>query len=256
MKKHSLSFTWILAIVLLGSYSVRAQSEITLIAPGSAKSAMDKLIPGFESKTGYKVKMTNGTGLVIKKIVLQGDGFDVAIVQPPFPDVIASGNVATGSQTPIATVAIGVVVRKGAPKPDISTADAVKRLMLAAKSITYPDPAMGSASGASFTETLKKLGVFEQVLPKVKLAPSGIAALATVAKGEAEIDISFLSEVSDPGVELVGALPLEISTPTGFVAFVSSHSKNAEAAKALMDYLSSPDAAPVYTAQGFRPGTK
>jgi molybdate transport system substrate-binding protein len=256
MKKQKFSITAVLAFCLAISYSARAQSEVTLIAPGSAKSAMDKLIPRFESKTGYKVKMTNGTGLVIKKLVLQGDGFDVAVVQPPVPDVLASGNVVNGSQTPLATVAIGVVVRKGAPKPDISTPEAVKRTLLAAKSITYPDPAMGSASGASFTETLKKLGIFDQVLPKVKLAPSGIAALATVARGDAEIDISFLSEVSDPGVELVGALPLEISTPTGFVGFVSSHSKSAEAAKALLDYLSSPDAAPIYMSQGFRPSTK
>ncbi len=256
MKKRILLFAACLALVMGSLREARAQSEITLIAPGSSKSAMDKLIPGFESKTSYKVKMTNGTGLVIKKLVLQGDGFDVAVVQPPVPDVLASGNVVTSSQRPLATVAIGVVVRKGAPKPDISTPEAVKRTLLAAKSITYPDPAMGSASGASFTETLKKLGIFEQVFPKVKLAPSGIAALATVAKGGAEIDISFLSEVSDPGVELVGALPVEISTPTGFVGFVASHSKSAEAAKALLDYLSSPDAAPIYTAQGFRPGAR
>jgi molybdate transport system substrate-binding protein len=256
MKNKKFSIAAMLAICLAIPYSARAQNEVTLIAPGSSKSAMDKLIPGFESKTGYKVKMINGTGLVIKKLVLQGDGFDVAVVQPPVPDVLASGNVVTSSQTPLATVAIAVVVRKDAPRPDISTPEAVRRTLLAAKSITYPDPAMGSASGASFTETLKKLGIFEQVLPKVKLAPSGIAALATVAKGNAEIDISFLSEVSDPGVELVGALPLEISTPTRFVGFVSSHSKSAEAAKALLDYLSSPDAAPIYTAQGFRPGTR
>jgi molybdate transport system substrate-binding protein len=254
MKKQIVSIPAMLAVFLVFSCGVRAQSEVALITPGSAKSAMDKLIPGFESKTGYKVKMTNGTGLVIKKQVLQGEGFDVAIVQPPVQDMVASGNLVAASQAAIATVAVGIVVRKGAPKPDISTPEAVKRALLAAKSISYPDPGMGSASGISFTETLKKLGIFEQVQSKVKLAQSGVAAMATVARGESEIDISFLSEVSDPGVELVGPLPAEISTPTGFVGFVSSHAKDPVAAKALLDYLSSPAAAPIYTAQGFKPG--
>jgi molybdate transport system substrate-binding protein len=195
-----------------------------------------------------------GTGLVIKKQVMQGEAFDVTIVQPPLQEVIASGNVVTGSETQLATVAVGVVVRKGAPKPDISTPEAVKRMVLAAKSITYPDPAVGSASGASFTETLKQLGIFERVQPKIKLAPNGASALARVAKGEIEIDLSFLSEVTDPGVDLVGPLPEKISTPIGFVGFVSSRAKDPVAAKALLDYLSSPDAAAIYAAQGFKPG--
>jgi molybdate transport system substrate-binding protein len=254
MKKYALSLAMVLAFALGGSYSARAQTEVTVIAPGSTRSALDKLVQSFESKTGYKVKETTGTGLVTKKQVIQGDAFDVVIVQPPLQEVIASGNVVSGSETTLASVAVGVVVRKGAPKPDISTPEAVKRMFLAAKSITYPDPAGGSASGTSSTETLRKLGVFEQVQPKIKLAPSGAIAMATVAKGEVEIDLSFLSEVSDPGVDLVGPLPEEVSTPTRFLGFVSSHAKDPAAAKALLDYLSSPDAAPLYTAQGFKPG--
>ena len=92
------------------------------------------MIPDFERKTGHKVKATFGSGLGTKQQVARGEPFDVPIVQPPFPEVLASGHVVAGSETPLATVAVGVAVRNGAPKPDISTPEAVKRMLLAAKS--------------------------------------------------------------------------------------------------------------------------
>ena len=149
---------------------------------------------------------------------------------------------------------MGVAVRKGAPKPDISTPEAVKKLLLAAKSISYPDAAGGATAGVSFNETLKKLGIADQIQPKVKLAQGGAGAMALVAKGEAEIGLTFVSEMGDPGVDIVGPLPREISTPTGLVGYVSTHAKDPAAAKALLDFLSSADAAAVYKAQGMQPG--
>src|SRR5438445_4155608 len=112
----------IFCVLILGvSDSARAQSEITLIAPGGIRAAVEQLIPGFESKTGHKVKATFGSGLGTKKQVASGEAFDVPIVQPPYPEVIASGNVIADSAKPLATIAVGIAVRKGAPKPDIST---------------------------------------------------------------------------------------------------------------------------------------
>ena len=244
----------IVVLVLGNSFSARAQGEITLIAPGGIKAAMEQLIPGFERKTGQKVKATFGSGGGTKQQVVRGDAFDVPIVQPPYPELLASGNVVASSATPLATVAVGVAVRQGAPKPDISTPDAAKRMLLAAKSVSYPNAANGAAAGVSFNETLKKLGIAEQMQPKLKLAKGGAGAMEMVAKGEVDIGLTFLSEMSEPGIVVVGPLPREISTPTRLVGFVSSHAKDPAAAKALLDYLSSPEAAAVYTAQGMQPG--
>jgi molybdate transport system substrate-binding protein len=169
--------------------------------------------------------------------------------------VIDSGNVVTSSETPLATVAIVVVVRKGDPKPDISSPDAVKRLLLAAKAISYPDGAggLGGAAGVSFDQTLMKLGIFDDVKPKVKRI-KGVSLMQLLANGDIDFAISFASEINDPGVEVVGPLPKEISTPTSLVGFVSARSKSPEAAKALLTYLSSPDAAIAYKACGMKPG--
>jgi molybdate transport system substrate-binding protein len=229
-------------------------TEITLVAPGGIRAAIEQLIPGFERKTGYKVKPTFGSGLGTKRQVASGEPFDVPIVQPPYPEVLASGNVVVNSATTLASVAVGIAVRRGARKPDISTPDAVKRTLLAAKSISYPDPAGGAAAGVSFDETLRKLGIAGQVESKLKRAQGGAAAMKMAASGEAAIGVTFLSEMNEPGIEVVGPLPAAISAPTILAGFVSSHAKDPVAAKALLDYLSSPDAAAVYKEQGMQPG--
>jgi len=252
-----LSVTAIVAIALVSPYSAGAQSkEITLIAPGGIRDAIEQMIPGFEAKTGYKVKATFGSGLGTKKQVASGEAFDVPVIQPPYPEVLASGNVVTGSAVTLASVSVGVAVKKGAPKPDISTPEAVKQTLLSAKSIAFPNPAGGAAAGVSFDETLKKLGIAGQVEAKLKRAQGGAAAMAMVAKGEAEIGATFVSEMGDPGVDVVGPLPRGISPLTTLVAFISSHAKDPAAAKALVDYLSSPEASAVYRKNGMEPGRR
>jgi molybdate transport system substrate-binding protein len=186
--------------------------------------------------------------------VARGEPFDVPVVQPPYPEVLASGHVVADSATPLATVAVAVAVRKGERKPDISTPDAVKRMLLAAKSIAYPDARGGAAAGVSFENTLKTLGIADQMQPKIKRAQGGAGAMTMLAKGEVEIGLTFLSEITDPGVETVGVLPKDISTPTALVGFLSTHAKSPEAARALLRFLSSPDAAKVYIASGMKPG--
>ena len=252
--KYLLSSAMLVVLVLGNPHGGRAQTEVTLIAPGGIRTSIEQLIPGFEKKTGYKVKATFGSGGGTKKQVVQGDAFDVPVLQPPLQEVFSSGNVVASTETPLASVAVGVAVRKGAPKPDISTPEAVKRTLLAAKSISYPDAAAGAAAGVSFNETLKKLGIAEQMQPKIKSAQGGAGAMALAAKGEVEIGLTFMSEMKDPGIDIVGPLPREISPPTTLVGFVSTHAKDPAAAKALLEYLSSPEAAAVYKAQGMQPG--
>jgi molybdate transport system substrate-binding protein len=241
--------------VLVVSWSpLVAADEITLVAPGGIRAAIVQLIPGFEQKTGHKVKPTFGSGLGTKQQVVRGDMFDVVIVQPPYPDVLSSGNVVTSSETPLASVAVGVAVRQGQAKPDISTAAAVKRVLLAAKFISYPDATAGAAAGVSFNQTLEKLGIVEEIKPKIKPARGGAGAMALLAKGEIDIGLTFISEIiTEPGVEVVGPLPTEISTPTSLVGFVHQRSNAVEAAKAFLQYLSSPAAAATYKAAGMEP---
>jgi molybdate transport system substrate-binding protein len=251
--KHLLSS--VVCLLVLGiSTGARAQSQITLIAPGGIRGAIEQLIPGFERKTGQKVKATFGSGGGTRQQVARGEAFDVPIVQPPYQEVLASGNVVVQSATPLASVALGIAVRKGAPKPDISTLEAVKRMLLAAKSVSYPDALRGAAAGVSFNETLKKLDIAIAMEPALKRAQGGAAAMTMVANGEAEIGLTFLSEMEEPGIDVVGPLPREISTPTSLVGFVSSHAKDPAAAKALLQYLSSAGAAAVYEAHRMTPG--
>jgi molybdate transport system substrate-binding protein len=253
--KHVLSST-VLALALAVAVPPGAGAvELTLIAPGGIRAAVNQMIPDFERKTGNTVKATFGSGGGTKERVVKGEAFDVPVVQVPYEDVIKSGHVVVASETPLANVSVGLAVRSGAPKPDISTADAVKKLLLGAKSIAYPNAATGAAAGVTFNETLKKLGIADEMKPKITIAQGGAGAMALLAKGEVEYGLTFVSEIiTEPGVEAVGPLPRDISTPTFLSAFLSADTKKAEAAKALIAFLSSPEAAAVYKARGMLPG--
>lgn len=243
-----------IAIALLNSISAQGQ-EVSLVAPGGMKCAIDRMTPDFERKIGHPVKATIGSGGTTHQQIVHGESFDVPIVQPPYQDVIDSGNVVASSETPLATVAIVVVVRKGDPKPDISTPEAVKRLLLAAKAISYPDGAggLGGAAGVSFDQTLMKLGIFEQMKPKVKRI-KGVKLMDLLINGDIDFAVSFASEINVPGVEIVGPLPREISIPTSLVGFLSTSASSPVAAEALLKYLASSEAAAAYMACGMKPG--
>jgi molybdate transport system substrate-binding protein len=252
MKQYAL----LSAAAIIAGWSCHAAraAEVTLIAPGGIRAAAEQMIPAFEQASGHKVTATFGSGGGTKERVIQGEPFDVPIVQLPLEPVIASGHIVPASETPLATVVVGVAVRTGAPKPDISTADAVKRLLLGSKAISYPNAASGAAAGVSFNETLQKLGIADAMKPKIKIAQGGRGAMELLAKGEVDIGLTFISEITEPGVEVVGPLPRDISTPTVLVGFVSAHTKEPEAAKALLRYLSSSEAAAVYKQRGMQPG--
>lgn len=235
----------IVLAVLTSPGMLLAQREVTLISPGSLEPEMGKLIPKIESKMGVKVNLAIASGGVNKQKVISGTPFDVVILQPPYPDVLASGNIVAASAIPIASVTLGLAVRKGAPKPDISTSEAVKRTLLAAKSIAYPEEA-GAASAAAFKRMIEKLGIADQLQPKLKPVPNVGGAMELVAKGEADMGLTFMSGMDQPGIDVVGAFPKDSSPPTLFVAFVGTHAKDAAVAKSIVDYLASPEALAVY----------
>src|SRR5213592_1459865 len=189
------------AIITVWSSDLGRAAEVTLIAPGGIRAAVEQMIPEFERATGHKVKATFGSGGGTKERVIKGEPFDVPVVQRPLEPVIASGHVVAASETPLATVSVGVAVRTGAPKPDISSADAVRRLLLGSKAIAYPNVASGAAAGGvSFNETLQKLGIADAMKPKIKLAQGGRGAMKILAKGEVDIGLTFIREIiTEPG---------------------------------------------------------
>lgn len=248
----------VVALLLCVSASVRAQSteasnnEINLVTANLIRGPINELIQSFEAKTNYKVKAVYSPGGVAMKKVLGGDAFDLAILNGPFTDLQASGNVVNGSATTVASVLMGVVVKKGTPIPDISTPEAARQMLRDAKSLTYPNPATGGAAGIVLEAALKKIGMYDELKPKIVLAPGG-SSVAVTSRGEAEVGFIYLSEISDPGIVIVGALPVEVCPATDMVGFISSKSTNAAGAKALLDYLTSPEAAPVFAAHHLQP---
>ena len=251
--KYLLRFVVVVVVVFGNSYPARSQTEVTLLAPSPIRTPLNQLIAGFEAKTGHQVKVTWGTGISTKQQVARGEVSDVSIVVPPYEEALASGNIVKNSATVVARFITAVAVRKGAPKPDISTPEAVKRTLLAAKSISYVDPALGSA-GYPVVKAFEKLGIAEQMKPKSRLTPGGGGAMDLAAKGETDFCLLYLSDIHNPGLDVVGPLPRAVAIPLDWVGYVSASAKNPAIAKALLDYISSsPDTREIYKAAGMEP---
>jgi len=243
----------VVALLLCVSASARAQSnEINLVTANLIRGPINELIQSFEAKTNTKVKAAYSPGGVAMQKVVRGDAFDLAILNGPFTDLLASGNAVNGSATTVASVLMGVVVKKGTPIPDISTPEAARRMLREAKSLTYPDPSGGGAAGVVMEAALKKIGMYDELKTKIVLAPGG-SSVAVVSRGEAEVGFIFLSEINDPDVVVVGALPVEVCPATDMVGFLSAKATNAADAKALLDYFTSPEAAAVFAAHHLQP---
>jgi molybdate transport system substrate-binding protein len=238
------------ALALAGGQSAGA-ADIKVLTAGAFKQVLLAVVPAYEKQTGNKVTIENDTvGAVVKRIK-NGDAFDVVIVSPAAVDELTKdGKVVDGSRSDLAEVGVGIVVKEGAARPDIGSVDAVKRALIAAKSVAYIDPASGGSSGIFVDRLLDKLGIAGDVKPKAKLIPGGAVA-DHIAAGEAELGIHQISEILPvKGVTLVGPLPTEIQNYTVYAAGVGAQSKEGDAAKALIKVLSGPDAAAVFKSKG------
>jgi molybdate transport system substrate-binding protein len=247
----SLKYLWAVVIVVLAlglCLEVRAQDQLTLLAPNPITQPLNKLVANFETKTGIQVHVTYGTGVSTKKTVASGQALDVSLLFAPFPDALKTGNIVPGSATVVARLRLALGVRKGAPKPDISTPAALKRALVDAKSIVAIDPNRGSAGGVTLA-ALDKLGITDELKPKIKWVRGARMVEDSVSKGETEIALGpYLNEMRNPGVDAVGPLPADVSTPVDITGFLSTSVKDQKAATALLDYLKSPEAAPIWKA--------
>ena len=226
-------------------------AEIKVLTTGAFRSVVVALVPEFEKATGHKVVVDNGTVGQLQKRVDGGETFDVLVLSPKgIEDYIKGGKIAAGSDARLAKVGVGVMVKDGAPKPDVSTVDAFKQTLLKASSVGYIDPASGGSSGIYVAGLLEKLGIADQIKPKAKLKQGGHVS-DLVKDGTAEIGIHQMSEiVGQAGVTLVGPLPPEIQNYTVYVVGLSTAAKEAEAAKAFIKVLTGPSAAGVLKSKG------
>jgi molybdate transport system substrate-binding protein len=244
------------AMVLMAAGAPRgaAAAEIKVLTAGAFKQVLLVLVPDFEKQTGHKVILENDTVGALTKRIEGGEAFDLAVLTPAaVNDLSTKGKFVAGSRTNLGRVGVGVVVKEGAPKPDISSVDAFKKTLLAAKSVAYIDPAAGGSSGIYVAGLLDKLGVAADVKPKAKLIPGGAVA-EHVARGEAEIGIHQISEILPvKGITLVGPLPADIQNYTVYAAGLGANGKESEAAKALLKTLSGPAAADVLKSKGMEP---
>lgn len=185
--------------------------------------------------------------------IQKGEAADVAIaMRQQIANLEKQGRIAQGSPVDIAKQGVGLFVRKGAPKPDISSIETFKRTLLAAKSMAHADPARGGGTAVYVADLLARLDIAADIKPKIKVFPPGVYDL--IAKGEVEIGFGGISEImADPSVELVGPLPAAIQDYTLFTAGIVASSKHQDAAKALIQFISSPAAAADFKAKGFEP---
>ena len=193
----------------------------------------------------------NDTAGGLAKRIQGGEAFDLAVITPGVIDDLASkGKVVGDSRVSVARVGVGVVVKEGAPLPDISTVDAFKRALLAAKTVAYIDPASGGSSGIYLTGLFDKLGIAAEIKPKAKLKKGGYVA-DLIASGEAELGLHQISEILPvKGVKLVGPLPAEIQNYTTYAAAVGTEAKQPDAARAMIKLLAGRAAERVLKARG------
>jgi molybdate transport system substrate-binding protein len=224
---------------------------VKVLTAGAFKQVVVALVPDFEKQTGSKVVVDNDTAGALQKRIESGEAFDVAVITPAIvDDLTGKGKIAAGTRANLAAVSIGVMVKDGAPKPDVSTVEAFKNALLAAKTVAYIDPASGGSSGIYLDKLLERLGIADQVRPKAK---RGYVA-DLIVSGEAELGVHQISEIVPvKGVVLVGPLPKEIQNTTTYAAGLSASPQNKEAAQALIRIFSGPDAAAVLKSKGMDP---
>jgi molybdate transport system substrate-binding protein len=242
------------ALVLLAGPAPAA--EINALISTALKSVTDELLPPFERTNGHSIRASYGPSGALIPRFNGGQSADLFLTDSKAIDgLIQQGKIVPG-RIDLARTGIGIAVRKGAPKPDVSTPEALKRALLAARSVAHAAPSGGSITAAHIMGMFEKLGIAADVAAKVKLAAGGPDGRVSVlvSSGEAEIGLQQLSElISNPEVEVIGMLPAELQLTTIYSGGITASAKEADAARALIKVLAAPSAAPIYKARGLDP---
>ncbi|HEX7891914.1 MAG TPA: substrate-binding domain-containing protein [Ramlibacter sp.] len=239
------------ALACLAAAQIASAVELKVLSAGAFKPVLVALQPAFEQQTGHKLVIENDTAGALQKRIAGGEAFDVVFSSPASLQPLAA-KLANEPPVPLAKVAIGVAVKRGAPLPDISTVDAFRNVVVQAKSVAYIDPAAGGSSGIYLDRLFERWGIAPQVRAKAVLVPGGLVAMRVV-DGQADVAIHQISEIlAVPEAVLVGPLPAEIQNYTVYAGAVAAQSANAAAARQLFDALRSPATAGILQSKGMQ----
>jgi molybdate transport system substrate-binding protein len=241
----------ILALLVPGAAAQPA--EINALISTALKSAMDELLPSFEREHGHTIRASYGPSGALIPRFNAGQPADVFLTDSAAIDeLIKQGKVMAG-RSDLARTGIGIAVRKGAPKPDVSSPEALKQALLAARSVGHAAPAGGSITAPHIMRMFEQLGIAAEMAPKVRLAAGGPNGRVSVliSSGEAEIGLQQVSELmSNPDVEVIGMLPPELQQVTTYSAGIATSAKEPDAARVLIHFLAAPDAIAIYKLRG------
>lgn len=226
-------------------------AELRILAGGGIAGPLREIAAQFASATGHKLDLRFGTTPELIKMATTGGPFDLAVVpRDVFRDAAALARFAPGPPTDVARVGLGIAVRSGAPRPDISTPEALKQALLKAHSIAAI-PA--SAAGTQLLRICESLGISEAVKAKTRVQPGPAQIVETVARGDAELGVFLINVLAAPGLDVVGPVPAALQQDVIFTAAVAATPTSAEAAKAFIAWLRSPAATAVIRAKGMNP---
>lgn len=244
------------ATVTLAFSHLASAAEVKVYSTIGVKSALEELVPQFEKATGNKVAVSWGLISSFTKKAQDGDVPDVLIVSRASIDsLIKDGKIAASSSATLGTSVFAIGVKKGDPKPDISTPEALKMALLSARAVGYSNPAAGGASGVYFAKVLERLGIADEIKPKSKFPPPAGFVSALLVNGDVDLAVQSKPELTTTeGVEVVGPLPGDLGQTTVFAAGVGSHASNVAASGALVTFLTSPEGQAAFKAKGFDPG--
>jgi molybdate transport system substrate-binding protein len=244
----------LLAIAIALCATPAGAAEIKVISAGSVRGLIGGMIEDYSRRTGDKFDFTVGTTGQLRSIIQSGKPADLVIASATLmAELEKTGKMVPGSRVDLGRVGIGVAVGEGAPKPDISTADALKRTLVAAKSVAFTNPAEGGTSALVLMKILDRFAIKDQVMAKAVLAKGGFQAATAVKEGKAEIGITFISEIISAKARLAGPLPAELQDYTVYAAAIPASGSEPAAAKAFVAALSSSAMAKRWTDAGFEP---
>lgn len=230
-------------------------AELSIYTGGSMNAPLQAAGAAFTARTGHTLRFTAGTTGVMLGKIRGGDRPDVVAISAEAVEALErEGRIVPGSRRDLARAVLGVGIKAGSPLPDISTVEAFKQAMLKARSIGYPDPALGATSGVYLAALFERLGIGPQMKAKTVVKPIGAQVAEAAATGEVELAVTFISEmVPDRRIAVVGTLPAEILGPTLYAAGVSTTAAQPEAAGAFVAFVTGPQAAAALRAAGVDP---
>jgi len=223
--------------------SATEAAELKVLSASALKPVLPELAEAFRRDSGHSVTLAFATAGEVEKRLVAGEALDAVVVTDIAAEKLTGqGLIPQGASSVVARVGVGIGVREGAPKPDIGTTEALKQALLGAKSVTYPDPARGGASGIHFNTVIERLGIAEPIRQKAVLGANPDFVCVAVAKGEVELCVHQISEIMPvAGVSLVGPLPKDAQRVTTFAVAVSARATEAEAARAFLAFVSRPE---------------